>query len=802
MPLRARIAACLLAWLLPGVAPRAAEVITNLMSPVVSYQIIESFGEPGSTISSPIASYQFQDRVDETTASLLSPLVSYQFLERVGAPGTPIMSEVASYQYFDRLPAGILAEQSSPAVSYFYQFSAAGGPVVLRGRVTTSGGLPLPGAALTASVAQQPVAEAAADAAGHYALPPLGSGVYLLTARAPGHAPSSRALTLNPSTAPQDFQLAPLPAPPATLATTRQPPASYTAPRSGPLQSTLKIFDGAQFVPISAQNQPSPSLMTIVMTHGWNSNPDVWATNMAKQMQKQGLNSARANIIAWDWREAAGGFIPEERTPSQGLALGRALQDVLEPRYAEEVHFIGHSLGTLVNAAAANYLHGDRTALQEMAISPWLPERTHVTLLDDAQAAAWLELAGSAAIHFNGIWVSMGSTTSFLAGYDNVQHGWKPALPKCLGWADNYISLVGSYQLRAVNVQLEKSLLILHPNPFELFKRKHGYSYEWYALSVANPKNSILGFQRSFEAQFSDWSVFDFPPAAEDFVENAMYYQPLEADDPLTLTPDSLAERTYGFVEQSVVRGVNGAVRVAGEVKVEVLDAAQAAKQKLNAGFEHVSSLAAQGREGVVGAWDQAVLQFRLRTRPASAGGGLRAFGADPAGQSNTPAMAWLSIAIPADASALAFDFIIEGHPAEDLMVFGLGESNLFSLEAKFIPTNAISASPLIPISEWAGSTNELFFGLLGGTSTNATLQVENIRFYSLAPPRLEIALAGAATLLQWPISAGGYTLESTPALAPAAWEKSTFAPVIQNSRYTLTNRWPGQTRFFRLTAR
>ncbi len=39
--------------------------------------------------------------------------------------------------------------------------------------------------------------------------------------------------------------------------------------------------------------------------------------------------------------------------------------------------------------------------------------------------------------------------------------------------------------------------------------------------------------------------------------------------------------------------------------------------------------------------------------------------------------------------------------------------------------------------------TNELFFGLMGGTSTNATLQIEKIRFYSLQPPRLDVQIGG-----------------------------------------------------------
>ena len=169
---------------------------------------------------------------------------------------------------------------------------------------------------------------------------------------------------------------------------------------------------------------------------------------------------------------------------------------------------------------------------------------------------------------------------------------------------------------------------------------------------------------------------------------------------------------------------------------------------------------------------------------------------------SNTPAMAWLPVGIPGNTVAMAFDFIVSGDPKEDVLVCGIGETNLFSLEAKYVPTNSISASRLIDVSAWAGTTNELFFGFLGGSSTNATLVIENIRFYSVATPRLEIARSGGATLLSWPSTAGGYVVETTPTLATPAWESISNAPAISADRYVLTNSLNEPSRFFRLRAR
>ncbi len=164
--------------------------------------------------------------------------------------------------------------------------------------------------------------------------------------------------------------------------------------------------------------------------------------------------------------------------------------------------------------------------------------------------------------------------------------------------------------------------------------------------------------------------------------------------------------------------------------------------------------------------------------------------------------MAWLPVQIPGDAVAMAFDFTVAGDPMDDVLVCGIVETNLFSLEAKYVPTNTVSASRLIDVSAWAGTTNQLFFGFMGGTSTNATLQIENIRFYSVATPRLEITRSGDTTLLSWPSTAGGYVVETTPTLTSPTWESISIAPAIAADRYVLMNSWSEPSRFFRLRQR
>jgi hypothetical protein len=165
----------------------------------------------------------------------------------------------------------------------------------------------------------------------------------------------------------------------------------------------------------------------------------------------------------------------------------------------------------------------------------------------------------------------------------------------------------------------------------------------------------------------------------------------------------------------------------------------------------------------------------------------------------NTPAMAWLPVQFPTNATAMAFDFTVSGNPVDDALVCGIGETNLFSLQAKYIPTNVISTSRLIDVSQWAGTTNELFFGFMGGTSTNAALQIQNIRFYSLQPPQLAITQIGNGISLAWPSTAGGYAVVTTTNLATLDWVIVTNVPVILGNNYVITNTWPDQMRLFRL---
>src|SRR5207244_1220108 len=79
-----------------------------------------------------------------------------------------------------------------------------------------------------------------------------------------------------------------------------------------------------------------------------------------------------------------------ENTPCQGLALGKSLYAKLGANYMKPIHFVSHSLGAMVNARAANYLHRDKTGDEEVAANPWPWQLTHVSLFDEAEIARYV----------------------------------------------------------------------------------------------------------------------------------------------------------------------------------------------------------------------------------------------------------------------------------------------------------------------------------------------------------------------------------------------------------------------------
>jgi hypothetical protein len=135
----------------------------------------------------------------------------------------------------------------------------------------------------------------------------------------------------------------------------------------------------------------NPAANTIVITHGWQPGeassctadrhcprPE-WQDSMVWAIAEKfiSMNLTRPNVFLYVWPEAFTGgtgildaFAPfwlgfaAERAPDHGISLANELNGVLGRDYNGRIHFIGHSLGTIVNAYAANVLGKAQTKYQ------------------------------------------------------------------------------------------------------------------------------------------------------------------------------------------------------------------------------------------------------------------------------------------------------------------------------------------------------------------------------------------------------------------------------------------------------
>lgn len=575
----------------------------------------------------------------------------------------------------------------------------------------------------------------------------------------------------------------------------------------------LKLFQPATGTFVSLV-PPDSGKMTIVLTHGCDSSANDWPLRMARKLAQVPGLTAKANIMAWDWEAAShalGGSVgaalfgvgclsPGQNTHDQGLALGQALWNALGGgAYAKPVHFLGHSLGTLVNSTAANYLHGDLPSDHPAnrlpaGVPAWDWRRTHMTLFDEAELAHIFRL---------------------------LPGGQQPSspVPKNCAYLENYMTTVGFHSHKGVNVYLQRSKFLSRTFG-------HDYPYEWYQQTIdlfiadpaRKPPDGELGFRHSFELAelTSNPAAFRFPIPGS-FQDGALFAQDEQSSSEVDLVsldvPEGLAARAaielftslpYGGV---VLNYTLKATRFRVQTTTFVLDrvnaSAAAAARKFGQVFVGIGEMF-QGNSGgpvsllngqfTVAGTTPAVLgipgyadallpqpnwglklDFLTLPPPAALGPQSQGLRSAEVAPTNTPAYVWLPVQVPANAVALVFDFTLSGDGASDRVVAGINDSNLFSLATQFIATNTLMNSGSLFVDRWAGQDVELFLGIAGGTSTNAGLSVQNIRFLSLPLPVLVAENAGLNTVVSWAESAPGFILEfSTNLTAGASWSART----------------------------
>lgn len=666
----------------------AQDTITNVMSPIVSYQYPDDF-------SSEVL----------TNGGVQSPIVSYQYLEDFGSAALTnggILSPIVSYQYYEWPGDGILNLQYSPTVSYYYQFLDA--PILN----------------------------------------------IVLTTRTPTTAESTPAYLISP-----------------------------------PSPSQLMAYYGGIFTANLASVDPNQ--MTIVLTHGWiptlpligpvipNGGVVGWPTDVAAQLRANGITSA--NIVAWNWTNAAMSSLTDPKqagsqTPQQGIALGQALLNALGPNYSQPIHFIGHSFGTLVNAYAANYLQGANFANEVVSPTPWPAVNMQMTLFDEAEVGADKDFN----LNSQDL-AALADANANLLSSSPYYH----ALPKQFVWADNYVSSVGLLQSGAANVILTNGFPANAPSPeswFIDFGVFHGYPLPWYEETIQDDGASLMGFRWSFET--GGW-FSQAPSPGSVFVQaynNSQWNLTATTwNDGTNLLGQRFQEYRNAFVN-SVNNQVPGLVTANGSVNGQIV--------------------------GALPAFDAFILSFFTSSANNSPAPQFRAHPlgqpADNQNGANVPAYAWMQLAVPTNAVSMSFDYIIQGDWQSDSLAAAFNGTNVLLIAGNTIQTNVTFSSGSIDVSAFAGQTNEFFIGIVGGTSTNAQLTVENLAFSISTPPSLQAQMSSGNLMLSWPMSAQSFSLQTTTNLAdPNSWTTLPNVPAIVNLQNAVTNPISDGMRFYRL---
>ena len=168
--------------------------------------------------------------------------------------------------------------------------------------------------------------------------------------------------------------------------------------------------------------------------------------------------------------------------------------------YYQRIHFIGHSLGKIVNSYACDYLHG-KLPRQTGGFWDETATKPHVTLLDQAELAN--VFGSNVATSSANAWFDFQTRSQLfdvVNGSTSAKSSYKNPFPRSAAWMDNYITLVGLYRRDAVNVYL--------PAGFDTLWGAHSDAHQWYRQSIqeVSPMHK-MGFARAYERSLV------FPPS-------------------------------------------------------------------------------------------------------------------------------------------------------------------------------------------------------------------------------------------------------------------------------------------------
>lgn len=732
-------------------------------------------------------------------------------------------------------------------------------PFSIIGTVRDGAGFPLGGALVTLKRGSTVYWQGTTAANGTFQDPAASAPSYTVLVTKPGYGTSITNLTATTGgNQTLNITLNALPPPLATVTVNQTPPATAVGQCRTWSQTDAdapKLFLlGTNGQLTSSLTNLNSSRATVVITHGWiptGSGAPTWPNQLATLIQQHhALGAAAPNILVWDWhKDAEADRPPIDRVTCDGIELGKALLQSLGAGYSQRVHFIGHSLGTFVNAYACDYAHGSFARPSNNPASHWNAPVTqpHITLLDEAEVAS---VFGSQVLTSADVaWKATQLKTKLLTGVETaatLAATWKSPIPKTkTPWIDNYISAVGFHRDEAVNVCLLTPTLTLNTQPgtnlIQQLADAHSYAHLWYRNSIGYiPTTPQPSFGSSYEAggilppsgagmtAGNDWYEHLATADAFDLTRNPLDLNPVglvvaNADFPillgLTVLPrvEAVAQASYNvtvlpadetgkYVLRNYEAGIQWAGDLGGTVIYKTGQVITETKEKVGIWWDAAQDAAANVLNSIdpstqlVGPVAAPVFSIKLSTQAAPLVGLPKDLAGTPASLAGQPAYAWLTVNVPANAGMIAFDFTVTGDPVDDAIACAVNGQNIFTLPAKFAPDGSPVSTDMMDISTYAGQNVELFFGLVGGTSTNCQVAIDGIRFITIPLPKVGLVANGPNVDVKWPAAATGWILETSDTLAPNSWQPVPMTGVtVASGVATIAQPASGPRRFYRL---
>ena len=730
-----------------------------------------------------------------------------------------LAAESAVFAFDTRVVDGL----QGAAVSANFAFDTRGAtlpPLQITGILRDSAGVPVVGATIQIKRAGAIFWQGVSSAGGTFTTPNLAGVNYTVIVTKPGYVTSITNITgTTGGSLALNLQSAAMTGAPTvttvsrTLTGTEVRPAPTTNDPDAPV---LLRYNGSQFV--TDMSGLNTGRMTVVISHGWVSKDfgDIptaldWAKNLAFLIYNHHPGLAQPpNILVWDWRQKAFTHLPETQTASEvGLDLGRKLHGVLGSGYSQHVHFVGHSLGAILNRYACEYAHASFTGNQsrDNPSVGWNSSLTkpHITLLDEAEIAVVADTrvmasaAQGAAMGYLQASLSGAIQQGILSAAQEAKKDWKYPIPRAAWWVDNYISCVGLQHDDAVNVCLP-AMVLASNDPVSAFVDGHSYAHLWYRNSVypagAGAAPPAVGFGSSLE------NAGIFPPGGNGLTNGSLWIEDLSTPDILDLRLDAnpvwneatltLAAafavptaHSVGALGQSVLNGYEASILWAGDIGgtaiVKTGQVITVTTEKIGHWWDAAWDKAANiidsiNPDAVIHApLTKGGYRILLQTQPPSLAASAIASG-DTAAAAAAPTAgqapyAWVTVNVPANAGLMAFDFTVTGDPVDDRIACAINGQSVFALAAKFAPEGEPMSTDMMDVSAFAGQTIEVFFGLAGGTSTNCEVAIDGLRFITVPTPKVAVGVAGGTASVKWPAAASNWTLESSDTLAPGSWQ-------------------------------